>query len=60
MLYIPKISYYLKVLTEDEVKDFVIYFDEYFQSSREQLHSKLYEEQNMRKVAEFVEILILE
>ena len=60
MLYIPKISYYLKVLTEDEVKDFVIYFDEYFQSSREQLYSKLYEEQNMRKVAEFVEILILE
>ena len=60
MLYIPKISYYLKVLTEDEVKDFVIYFDEYFQSSREQLCSKLYEEQNMRKVAEFVEILILE
>ena len=60
MLHIPKISYYLKVLTEDEVKDFVIYFDEYFQSSREQLYSKLYEEQNMRKVAEFVEILILE
>ena len=60
MLYIPKISYYLKVLTEDEVKDFVIYFDEYFQSSREQLYSKLYEEQDMRKVAEFVEILILE
>ena len=47
-------------MTEDEVKDFVIYFDEYFQSSREQLCSKLYEEQNMRKVAEFVEILILE
>ena len=60
MLHIPKISYYLKVLTEDEVKDFVICFDEYFQSSREQLYSKLYEEQNMRKVAEFVEILILE
>ena len=36
MLYIPKIGDYLKILTYDEVKDFVaINFSEYFKSTRE-------------------------
>ena len=44
MLYIPKIDDYLKILTDDEVKDFVVInFSEYFKSIRE--------EQNLRKVA---------
>ena len=31
MMYIPKIGYYLEVLTDEEVKDFVaINFSEYF------------------------------
>ena len=43
-MYIPKIDDYLKVLTVEEVKDFVaISFSEYFKSVRE--------EQNLRKVA---------
>ena len=41
---IPKIDDYLKILTDEEVKDFVaIDFREYFKSIRE--------EQNLRKVA---------
>ena len=41
-MYIPKIDDYLKILTDDEVKDFVaINFSEYFNSTRE--------EQNLRK-----------
>ena len=44
MLYIPKIDGYLKILTDEEVKDFVaINFNEYFKSARE--------EQNIRKFA---------
>ena len=36
MLYIPKIDDYLKILTDEEVKDFVtINFSEYFKSIRE-------------------------
>ena len=47
MLYIPKIDDYLKILTDEEVKDFVIItFNEYFKSTREKLISKLNEEQN--------------
>ena len=42
MLYIPKIGDYLKILTDDELKDFVVInFDEYFKSSKEKLYSKL-------------------
>ena len=52
-MYIPNIGDYLKTLTDDEVKDFVaINFSEYFKSTRKKLHSKLSEEQNLRKVAE--------
>ena len=44
MLYVPKIDDYLKVLTDEEVKNFVaINFSEYFKSIKE--------EQNIRKVA---------
>ena len=44
MLYIPKIDGYLKILTDDEVKDLVaIHFSEYFKSIRG--------EQNLGKVA---------
>ena len=37
MLYIPKINDYIKILTDEEVKDFVaINFSEYFKSIREE------------------------
>ena len=46
-MYIPKIDDYLKVLTDEEVKDFVtINFSVYFKSIRE--------EQNFRKVAKLL------
>ena len=56
MLYIPK--FYLKILTDDEVKDFVINFGEYFKSTREKLHSKLSKEQNLRKFADLLYIFL--
>ena len=44
MQYIRKIDYYLKILTDEKVKDFVaINFSEYFKSIRE--------DENLRKVA---------
>ena len=53
MLYIPKIDDYLKILTDEEVKDFVaINFNEYLKSTGERLYSKLNKEQNRKKVAE--------
>ena len=52
MLHFPKIDDYLKVLTDEEGKDFVaINFSKYFKSTREKLYYKLNEEQNLRKVA---------
>ena len=52
MLYIPKIDDYLKILTDEEVRDFVaIHFSEYFKSTKEKLYSKVNEEQNLRKVS---------
>ena len=52
MLYIPKISDYLEILTDGERKGFVaINFIEYFKPTEEKLHSKLKKEQNLRKVA---------
>ena len=51
MLYIPNIDYYLKILTDKEVKDFAaINFSEYFKSTRE--------EQNLRKVAKLICIFL--
>ena len=42
MLYIPKIDDYLKILTDEEVKDFVaINFSEYFKSVREKHFRKV-------------------
>ena len=53
MLYIPKIDNYLKILTDDEVKDFVlINFSECYKPTREKLCSKLNEEQKLTKVIE--------
>ena len=52
MLYVPKIGGYLKILTDEEVKDFVdINISEYFKSIKEKLYSKLNEVRNLRKVA---------
>ena len=59
MLYLPKIGYYLKILTDEEVKDFfAINFSEYFKYVREKLYSKLSEEQNHRKVADLFYIFL--
>ena len=59
MLCVPKIGDSLKILTNDEVKDFVaINFSEYFTSTRKKMYSKLSEEQNLRKVAESLYIFL--
>ena len=51
MLYIPKIDDYLRILTDEEVKDFAaIKFSEYFKSIRV--------EQNLREVAKLLYILL--
>ena len=61
MFYIPKINDYLKILTDDEVKDFVVIdFSEYFKSTRGKLYSKLHEKQNLRKVTELLYIFLIE
>ena len=45
MLHIPKIGDYLKIFTDEEMKDFVaINFSEYFKSIGEKLYSKVNEE----------------
>ena len=48
MLFIPKIDDYLKILTDDEVKDFVVPV----------LYSKLCEKQNIRKLVESLYIFL--
>ena len=49
MFYIPKIGGYCKILTNDEVKDFVaINFGEYLKSMGKKLYTKLSEKQNLR------------
>ena len=54
-----KIDDYLKILSDDEMKDFVaIYFSEYFKYVREKLYSKLSEEQNLRKFFESPYIIL--
>ena len=59
MLYIPKIGDYLKILTDDNVKDFVVInFSEYFKSTTEKLYSKLTEVRDLRKVAESLYIFL--
>ena len=50
MLYIPKIDYYCKIMTDEEMKDFVaINSSEYFKSIRKQ---------NLRKVAKSLYIFL--
>ena len=59
MLYIPKIDDYLKILTDNEVKDFVaINFSEYFKSIRKNFYFTLRKKQNLRKVAESLYIFL--
>ena len=51
MFYIPNIRYHLKILTEDEVKDFsAVNFRECFNYTREKLYSKLSKKRNLGKV----------
>ena len=60
MLFIPKIDHYLKILTDEEVNDLVVInFSEYSKFKREKLYSKLSQEQNLRKVAESLYILLV-
>ena len=55
MLYILKIDDYLKILTDDEVRDFVaINFNEYFKTTKEKLYSKLNKERNLTKVPKWL------
>ena len=52
ILYIPKIGDCLNILTDEELKDFsAINFSKCFKPTRENLYSKLNEEQNLSKVA---------
>ena len=47
MWYIPKIADYLKILTDEEVKDFVlINFGKFFKCTREKLHFEPSEKKN--------------
>ena len=59
MFHIPKTDDYLKILTDDEVKDFLATnISEYFKSTREKLHSKRSEKENLRNVAESLYIFL--
>ena len=59
MLYVPKTVDYLKILTDDEVKDFlVINFGEYFKSTNRELYSKLNKKKNIKKVTESLYIFL--
>lgn len=51
MLYIPKTADYLKIDTDEEVKDFIlINLGEYFKSTREKLYPKLSEKKVLKKL----------
>ena len=61
MLHIPKTDGYLKILSDDEVKDIVVIsfnFDKYFKSTRKKLYSKLSKEQNLRRFVEWFYIFL--
>ena len=50
---------YLKILTNNKVKDFVVKeFGESFKSRNEKLFSKLREKQNIREIAESLYIFV--
>ena len=53
MLYIPKTADYLKIVTDEEVKDFaLINFSKSFKFTREKLYPKLSEEKSLREAVE--------
>ena len=57
MFHISKIDDYLKIWTDDELKDFRATSScEYLKSMKEKLYSKLNEERNLGKVVESVYI----
>ena len=57
MLYIANIDKYLKILTDEEVKDFVaINFSECFKFRKEKLYSKISKKQNLIKVTKSLDI----
>ena len=59
MLYIPKIGGYLKVMTDNEVEDFVVInFNKYYKSVRDKLYSQLREKQNLRNIVESLFIFL--
>ena len=59
MLHVSKINNYLKILTDDEMEDFVVInAGEYFKSTKEKLYSKLCDKQSIRKVAESLYIFL--
>ena len=59
ILYIPQIDDYFEILTDQEVKDFVVInFSEYFKSTKQKLYSKLNEEQNLRKVTKLLYLFL--
>ena len=54
MLYMPNITDYLKILSDQKVKDFeVIHFGECFKSASEALYSKVGKDKNLIKVDEW-------
>ena len=56
MFCIPKNDDYLKILTDNEVKDFA--FIKFSESTREELYPKLSVEQNLGKVTELLYIFV--
>ena len=53
MLYLPKIDDYLKILTDEEVKKFVVInYSEYFKP--------ITEEQNLKKIPRFLYIFLIQ
>ena len=58
-MYIPKIGDNLKILTDDEVKEFVVInFGKYLRSTKEKFYSKLSEDQNLRKIAQLFYVFL--
>lgn len=55
MFYIPKVTEYLDILTDEKIKHFVVIdFDVRFKYRRKEQHSKLNKNTNIRTVAESV------
>ena len=59
MLHIPKIGDYLKISTDDKVREFLaMNFSESFKSTKEKFNCQLNEEQPLRKVAKLLYIFL--